>query len=141
MSLLGKWWVPDDVVQKGASLDAQLAELDRAAFESGKISAAEYARRQRQRGMESADTYRDQVDEAFVTGWNEQKVEIQNAAKSTVAAVAKAAGDVVSAPVSGVLMGIPWWLWLVGGVAALAWFGFLPGVLAGLTAALKKAKG
>jgi hypothetical protein len=138
MSLLGKWWVPEAEVQKGLALDGQLAELDRKAFEEGKISAAELARRDRERKINAADTYRDQVDREFVDTWNQQRDKIQTAAKETVAAVAKAAGDVVSAPVSGVLAGVPWWLWIVGGIAALAWFGFLPGVVSGITPIVKK---
>ena len=138
MGLLDWWYVDQADVDKGRALDQQKAELDRKAFEDGKISAAEYERRQMADAPNAADTYRGQVNDAFDEGWADGKAAVIDTVSGTVRSVTGTAADIVGAPLAGLFKGLPWWAWIVGTVALLAWLGLLPGVIAGLRAGFKK---
>lgn len=138
MGLLDWWYLDSADVDAGKRLDAQKAELDRKAFEDGKISGAEYERRQMADAPNLAGTYGDQVVEAFDDGWDTGKKRVADTIEGTVRSVSGTAADVLSGPLAGIAKGLPWWAWIVGGVALLAWAGLLPGVVAGLRSALKK---
>lgn len=138
MSWFSQWLLGEGEVQKGRTADAQLAALDAAAFEAGTISADEFARRNRAREVESADTYLAQIDGAFVEGWQEGERTVQGAVASTVGGAAAVVRDVVGAPLVGVVQGLPWWAWLLGIIALLGWAGLLPSAGLAAGAALRK---
>lgn len=126
------WFLSDEEVKRGAELDAQIAKLDREKWESGKITTAEYERRQAAQAENAAGTYKPQVDDAFLQGWEEGKKDAIDAIAKTTSGVTKAAGDILAAPVRGILGGIPWWLWLILAAGAALYLGALPRILGAL---------
>lgn len=138
MGLLSWWYLDSEDVEAGKRLDAQKAELDRKAYEDGKITGAEYERRQMADAPNLAGGYDDQVVEAFDDGWDTGKKRVSDSIESTVRSVSGTAADVLAGPLAGIAKGLPWWAWIVGGVALLAWAGLLPGVVAGLRSAIKR---
>lgn len=137
MALLDWWYLDSEDVSTGKRLDAQKAELDRKAYEDGKISGEEYSRRQMADAPNLAGGYGDQVIEAFDDGWDTGKQNVADTIEKTVRSVSGTAADVFAGPLAGFTKGLPWWAWIAGGVALLAWLGLLPGVVAGLRGALK----
>lgn len=129
------WWQPSswflsaDEVQRGKDADARLDALNRQAWESGKIDSQEYQRRQAAAAGESASTYESQVDAAFEEGWQQGKDSVSDAVAATTRAVTGAAGSVVSAPLRGLLSGIPWWLWLAAAGVVVWKLGLAPGLV------------
>ena len=134
---LGEWWVKDDV-EEGKRLDDELAALNRRALERGQWTPGQYESAEARRQENSADTYGGQVAESFNDGWTEGADNVSAVVSDTTAAILNTAGSVATAPVRGLLRGLPWWAWLVGGVALLAWSGMLPGVVAAVRSSLKK---
>lgn len=123
--------------EAGARADATLEELNRRAWEAGKISTAEYNRRQTASMEQSAGTYNQQIDDAFRAGWREGETNVSEAATRIVSAVGGAASSVVGAPIAGALKGVPLWAWILGGLALNHYLGGTPRLVAGLKNAFK----
>jgi hypothetical protein len=127
-----RWFLSSDDLEAGKAADRKLEELNRQAWQEGRITTEEYARRQEAIQNNSSDQYLLQVDGAFKEGWREGEQTVGTVIKDTVAGVAGVAGSVVAAPVKGIVAGLPWWLWLLGGLAVLVYLGALPRILAEL---------
>lgn len=126
------WFLSAEDIAKGAEADRRLEELNRQAWEQGKITTEEYNRRRGEIDANSSDKYQAQVDDAFREGWREGEQTVAGGFKAVVGGVTGAAGSVIGAPLRGILAGIPWWLWIVGVLAALVYLGALPRILAEL---------
>lgn len=139
MGLFQKWLLGVDLdAEQAASdtADAKIRALNQSAVDRGVWTPDQ--RNAADSRLESAPVT-DQVAQDFQTGWNEGAANVAKATEKVISGVAGTAADVVSAPLLGVLRGLPWWLWIAGGLAAAAYFGLLPGLLAGVRGALKKA--
>lgn len=136
-------WLSDiflgaEEIARGERLDAQKAELDRAAWEAGKITAEEWDRRKLGDAPNAASTYPQQVDHAFDQGWLEGKESVKRTVAGVVGGTTGTVRDLIEGPVAGFFRGLPWWGWIALGIVALAWSGALPGVLSGLRASFVK---
>lgn len=124
---LAGWWIKDDV-EEGRKLDEQLGQLNRDALQRGVWTEDQYRAAEDRRAAGSADTYAAGVVEDFSVGWKEGEQNVYEAVRDTTAGVLGVVGDVAKAPIKGILAGLPWWAWLLGIVAVLAYTGTLPGV-------------
>lgn len=131
------WWIKDDV-EEGKRLDEKLGQLNRDAVTRGVWSDEEFKAAEKRRADGSADTYAGGVVADFREGWQEGEQTVVGAVRDTTAAVLGTAGDIVKAPLSGLIRGLPWWAWLLGIVALLAWTGTLPGVAVAVRKAFRK---
>jgi hypothetical protein len=120
---------------KSDAADARLRELNQAAVDRGVWTPDQKAASDARIADQAPVT--DQVDQAFSAGWKEGAANVSNTVANAVSGVTGAAGDLISAPLGGLLRGIPWWLWIVGLVAGAAYLGLLPGLLAGMRSAIK----
>lgn len=131
------WWVKDDVAE-GKRLDDELAALNRGSLERGVWDEKTYQGAEARRQENAGETYPVQVVGAFEEGWQDGEQTISNAVQATVETITGTAQSIVTSPIRGLIRGIPWWLWLGGGIALLAYSGLLPGVISAARGALKK---
>jgi alanine dehydrogenase len=113
-------------------LDAQLAEVNEEARTTGRIDEATYQKTVEHLAAQMAATenIQGEVNEAFVEGWiegyeNELAIleSIPEYAGRIVGDVTAAVGRGAGKGLGSILGGIPWWLWLAGGVALFVYLG------------------
>lgn len=113
MSWLTKLFGTDEEIERGKALDAAIAAENQKLVDRGVWSKDVYDQYERNAAAQSADTYEQQVDDAFDEGWEEGK-------RNEIGFLRDLAGRLIGDPAAVVLASIPWWVWAL--VAAyLAW--------------------
>lgn len=94
--------------ERSDELDRKLRELNAAAVERGRMTPEQYLEFERR--LNEQPSVEEQVEEAFIEGAKEGLEKQQQAVKRTLTETVKAAVGFV-----------PWWLWILLAVAAVAW--------------------
>lgn len=120
MSLLSYLYGDDENAQRAAEADARLRILnDERAKELGESWKAEVDRNYATQGTFGVDAQNKEIDAAFDEGWQDGKRNVTG----FVGNIFKVAGDVLGS----VLLGIPFWAWILAAVGVWGWLGF-PGL-------------
>jgi len=139
MGLMQKWLYGVDLDAEQAqsdAADAKIRALNQSAVDRGVWTPE--TRDAADARIAGQAPVTDQVDQAFTEGWNDGAKAVSDTVAKTVSGVTGTAADLISAPLGGLLKGIPWWLWVVLLVGGAAYLGLLPGLLAGLRGAIKR---
>ena len=133
LSGLTDWWYGTDQLQKeSADLDAQLQKMNEEAKAKGTIDQATYDATVAHLATQIKDTQNIPagVDQAFVDGALEGYQSDLAVLNSIPKYAGKVSGDVLHAITTGVgsglgsiVGGIPFWLWIAGGVALFVYLG------------------
>lgn len=121
----GFLWLSQDEIDRGRLADSRLDQLNRNAFEAGKISGEEYAARYGKIQASSMDAL---LEDPMSSPWSGFKEGLKEGAENVQGAVK----NTLAAPFNFAFGSIPWQVWLLG-LVALAWylglFGRLKGAL------------
>ena len=120
MRFLSYLYGDDENAQRAAEADARLRVLsDERAKELGESWKAEVDRNYATQATFGVDAQNAEVDAAFDEGWQDGKRNVTG----FVGNIFKVAGDVLGS----VLLGIPFWAWILAAVGVWGWLGF-PGL-------------
>lgn len=119
--LFGWLYGASDEQARGDALDAQLAQMNRDALDSGRWSEDQFNQAEANREAGLTGDVAESIDGEFYTGLNEGWNNVLNAPGKAVGAIGDASGSLLG----GVLKNIPWWAWVGGAIALFVWMGGL----------------